>query len=306
VRRWAPVVAALVAAVLALPLAGVAPQGGDTAIVNVAQLRIGERATLTLTVHAATAAQVEVDPAADSWNGVEVLRIAKTATRDLGGGQSLFTLDVVIAPFVPGAGTFTPQVNVIESGVVTPRALPSVSWNVIAVLGPNDPLTLSPSPGPRAIEGAQSPLLLPAIIGGAIVAAAVLGLVVFLVGRWLLRPRPARVVAAPVEAAAPSLAAVEAIIDTDPVGAYRTLGGAVKAVLAKEYGFAAGALTTQELRQRMESFGVDRWQARLVGGLLEECDAVVYAGYRPAAERRRADLAMAQEIVSREAIEGAA
>ena len=40
-RRWAPVVAALVAAVLALPLAGVAAQGGDTAIVNVAQLRIG-------------------------------------------------------------------------------------------------------------------------------------------------------------------------------------------------------------------------------------------------------------------------
>jgi hypothetical protein len=34
-----------------------------------------------------------------------------------------------------------------------------------------------------------------------------------------------------------------------------------------------------------------------VGGLLEECDAVVYAGYRPASERRLADLNMAREIL---------
>ena len=34
-----------------------------------------------------------------------------------------------------------------------------------------------------------------------------------------------------------------------------------------------------------------------VGGLLEECDSVIYAGYRPAAERRQADLTMAREIV---------
>jgi hypothetical protein len=47
----------------------------------------------------------------------------------------------------------------------------------------------------------------------------------------------------------------------------------------------------------METSGADRFAARLVGGLLEECDSVVYAGYRPAAERRRADLTMAREIV---------
>ena len=47
----------------------------------------------------------------------------------------------------------------------------------------------------------------------------------------------------------------------------------------------------------MEASGVDRWQTRLVGGFLEECDAVVYAGYLPAAERRQADLTMAREIV---------
>jgi hypothetical protein len=47
----------------------------------------------------------------------------------------------------------------------------------------------------------------------------------------------------------------------------------------------------------MEAAGVDRWQARLVRGLLENCDAVVYSGYLPALDRRHADLNIAREIV---------
>jgi hypothetical protein len=67
--------------------------------------------------------------------------------------------------------------------------------------------------------------------------------------------------------------------------------------VGSRYGVPATALTTSELRARIESSGADRFQARLVGGFLEECDSVVYAGYRPASERRRADLTMAREIV---------
>jgi hypothetical protein len=43
--------------------------------------------------------------------------------------------------------------------------------------------------------------------------------------------------------------------------------------------------------------GMDRWQARVVGGLLDQCDAVVYAHYRPAVERADADLTAAYEII---------
>ena len=95
----------------------------------------------------------------------------------------------------------------------------------------------------------------------------------------------------------PTLTGAEGLIDSDPVGAYRTLSSVVRGALGSKYGFPASSLTTPELKRRMESAGVDRWQARLVGGLLEECDAVVYAGYRPAGERRNADLNMAREIV---------
>ncbi len=87
------------------------------------------------------------------------------------------------------------------------------------------------------------------------------------------------------------------IIDTDPVRAYRALATVVRHLLSNRYGFPAFALTTAELQRRMEAEGVDRWQSRLVGGLLQECDAVVYSGYRPAQERRQADLNMAREIV---------
>ena len=47
----------------------------------------------------------------------------------------------------------------------------------------------------------------------------------------------------------------------------------------------------------MEAEGVDRWQSRLVRGLLDECDQVIYAGYRPAMERRTADLGIARELL---------
>ncbi|MDZ7727711.1 MAG: hypothetical protein U5Q44_05650 [Dehalococcoidia bacterium] len=57
------------------------------------------------------------------------------------------------------------------------------------------------------------------------------------------------------------------------------------------------ALTTTELARRMQQEQLDRWQTRLVAGLLENCDLVVYGGFRPPEERRSADLGMAQEIM---------
>jgi hypothetical protein len=93
------------------------------------------------------------------------------------------------------------------------------------------------------------------------------------------------------------LEGAEALLEHDPVAAYRQLAAIVRGVLGRQYSFPAKALTTRELARRMEAEGVDRWQSRLVSGLLEECDAVVYAGYRPALERREADLNMAREIV---------
>jgi hypothetical protein len=78
---------------------------------------------------------------------------------------------------------------------------------------------------------------------------------------------------------------------------YRLLGACIRRYLTQRFGFPAVALTTGELERYMEARGVERWPARLVVGLLNECDAVIYARYVPAAPRVEADNAMAYEIV---------
>jgi hypothetical protein len=85
--------------------------------------------------------------------------------------------------------------------------------------------------------------------------------------------------------------------DGDYVTYYTTLANTLREYLTARFGFPAFALTTTEMQDQMVRRGMDRWQARIAGGLLNQCDAVVYARYRPAAERADADLTAAYEIV---------
>ena len=78
---------------------------------------------------------------------------------------------------------------------------------------------------------------------------------------------------------------------------YGELSIAVRAYLAERFGFNATALTTAELSRRFEQVGVGRWQARLASGLLERCDAAVYARARPDPASADHDLTVAYEIV---------
>ncbi len=271
---------------------------GDSAKVAAHKLFVGQQVQLVLEVATPAGATVEVDPAAESWNEVEVIRLGKTTVTPRGSGE-LHHIEVVIAPFRPGAGAFAAAVNVVTGATVSPRTLPEVQWEVTPTLPAGAELAISPLLPPAAINGAESALLRPAIGLGAFVSVLLLAAAAWFtagaVRRWLAaRPRP--LVESPA-VGAPAFDALGDLIQVDPVSAYRALGSTVKLELGRRYGFVASALTTIELRERMEGRGVDRWQARLVGGLLEECDAVVYAGYRPAAERREADLNMAREIV---------
>jgi hypothetical protein len=85
--------------------------------------------------------------------------------------------------------------------------------------------------------------------------------------------------------------------DGDLVGYYSSIGTTVRGYLTERYGFPAFALTTRELETEMLNRGLNRWQVRVAVGLLQQCDAVVYASYRPAPERADADLTAAYEIV---------
>lgn len=296
--RWTWVAAiALLAVAAVLTAAPALADEGDTAKISAPSLFLGQQTTLVIEVATVADATVELDPTAASWNGVEVVRLGKTTVRTAEDGV-IQRIEVVVAPFDVGPRPFAPAVNVITGSVVTPRQLPTVSLQVASTLGANPKLELSPLAPPREIAGAESPLLKPAIGLAVLAAAGLVFALVYFGGGWLrrwLRQRP--IVASEAPALAHEVAVTEDQIEADPVNAYRSLAATVRASIARKYGLPAQALTTLELRQRMDEGGFDRFQGKLVGNLLDECDAVVYAGYRPAAARRRADLTMAREIV---------
>lgn len=78
---------------------------------------------------------------------------------------------------------------------------------------------------------------------------------------------------------------------------YGGVSATVREYLSRRFEFPATAMTTSELAAQMTAHGVERWQARLVSGLLDRCDAAVYAGRHPDPASADHDLTMAFEIV---------
>ena len=274
---------------------------GDATRAGRKQVTIGQQFTLTLEVSAPGGATVELDPANESWSGLEVVRVLSQVAVPF-GDHSLHRFDLIVAGFLPGDGAIQPAVIIVENGVGNARLLPPIQLTIVSTLAADAPLELSSLPPTVAIDGAESAFLVPAVYAGSVLAMLLVALLVFLAGRWLANHRhPVVSGEAPAPRPLADLGSAESQIDLDPVGAYRVLAATVRHVIAERYDVPAASLTAREIQGRMESKGIDRWQARLVAGLLQECEAVVYAGYVPAPERRRADISMAREI-----IEGAA
>ena len=153
------------------------------------------------------------------------------------------------------------------------------------------------------IDGAPPAWQRPASVAALAVVALGAG-----AGAWVVRVRRRR---APPEAveATPSgpevaarrrldrLAAARPLEHGDFDGYYGTISTVLRGFLQERFEFRATALTTVELQSRMVDRGVDRWQARLVGGLLDRCDAAVYAHRYPDPLSADHDLTVAYEIV---------
>lgn len=286
--RWAALAAVFL--FVALP-AGVNADGEVTSSTDIA--RIGEPFTVELRLTVPAGATVDVDPGAASWGDVAVLGVLRHDVT-AGPGGSLHVLVVEVAAFAPGEVAFRPAVVVATGTNLEVHELPPVMVRVPSVLRPGEPLELRPLPEPADIGG--TPWWVQPLVYAA--SAAVLSAVA--VAGWRLattlrRRQPAPPPPAP--APLPSFSELAAAVESDPATGYQRLAAAVRAVLAERYLLPATALTASELRRRLEERVGDRWIARLVAGLLEECDAVVYGGYRPAPERRQADLAMAAAIL---------
>lgn len=171
---------------------------------------------------------------------------------------------------------------------------------VVSVRAPGDE-ALRPLKPQLTVGGAPPAWLAPVAVGAAVAVA--LGGVAGLVVWWRRRPRVVEVEAEADTAEARARERLDALrgrrLDDDEAfqAYYGTLAVTVRAYLGERFGFNAAALTTEELERRMTAHGVDRWQARLVGGLLDRCDRAVYARQYPDPASADHDLTVAYEIV---------
>jgi hypothetical protein len=174
---------------------------------------------------------------------------------------------------------------------------------VIGVSQPTD-TTLRPLKPQAEVAGAPPAWQRPAMIIGTAALLLVAGRVGF---TRLRHRRQTAVVAPPLEEAATAeglarrrlqeLATTAPLSRGDYDHYYGTISLVVREYLHDRFAFGAHALTTPELQQRMVSGGVERWQARLVAGLLDRCDGAVYAGRHPDPASADHDLTVAFEII---------
>jgi hypothetical protein len=237
---------------------------------------------------------------------LELTKTPSSGTRNIGGGRVEVVLDIEVAAFVPGQLDLEPIAlrYRLPGGQSGELRTPPSSINILSVL-PANADSIPRDLKPQAEIGSPPATWALLVIGVAVLAlAVVMGLLVL--RRRALARRPVEVEPEPV--IVPLSPEDQARADLDEAGRlfacagdyvayYARIGVTARHYLSERYGFAAFALTTSELQSEMQRRGLDRWQARLVSGLLSQCDSAVYAGYRPAHERADADLTAAYEIV---------
>jgi hypothetical protein len=269
-----------------------------------ADLTIGDRFHYVVTLEAETGTKVGLAPGTLP-PVFEQIGQPKTSSKSIGNGRSQITLDVEVAAFFPG-DLAIPALELDyeepdgDTGSVQTPAGRVLVNSVLPADGSQPQLR---DLKPQMEIGTASSLGTYAAIFAAVLA--LLLVVVLLIVRSM-RKKPAPVLEVvdttemgPEDRARTILEAAGARFtsDRDFVAYYGTIAVTMRNYLTERYGFHAFALTTVELRDEMGRRGIDRWQARLVDGLLTQCDAAVYARYMPALERADHDLNAAFEIV---------
>jgi hypothetical protein len=269
------------------------------------RITVGDRLTYVIIIEADSG--VEFSLVQSSLPGaVEVVAPPVSTSRPVGNGRVEIRMTFELAAFAPGPIEIPPMAlryfgqDIAGGEIETPASV----IDVASVL-PAEPAFPPPRDLKAQAEIGESPpgWILPAL--GA--SAATLALVLLLIYvRLRVAKHRAAYVPAPVMTEELPEDRARVVLDTAGAGFsiggeyieyYSSIGATVRRYLTERYGFPAFALTTRELEAEMLKRGLDRWQVRVASGLLQQCDAVVYASYRPAAERADADLTAAYEIV---------
>lgn len=277
------------------------------AVLDRDQVTVGDRIVLTLTVRTAAAVQVDTPSIPALPADLEMLEVLPPQEEVQPDGQRLLVWRYVLAAFAPGQ-VQVPPISIGyraggSSSVVSSRP---IAITVESVIPPGAVVEdIRDLKGQLDIPGAPllpwRPLTTAAAVALAALALAA-GVRSFQHRRrlWRLAPPPSAPSLSPEETARAELDRLRAsplLEQGEYTTLYGLLGRCIRRYLQDRYDFPATALTTPELEATMVARGMDRWQARLVAGLLAECDAVTYARYLPAPARLEGDLRLAYEIV---------
>jgi hypothetical protein len=292
--------AAVALGALSGALAQAAPEGiTATAAFRESSVTIGDAVVLVVRVEHSDRVVVSVPlPAIE---GAAVRNSGETTTTGTPDGTQVTETTFRYQLFTLGAVSAAPvSIRWIdEAGESGAFEIPGPQVTVVSVRAPGDE-ALRPLKPPLEVAGAPPAWVVP---GG----VALLVLVLLALGAVIVRRLRRRVPEAEQEALdVPERSARERLASVQHAGLpdeaefqrfYGTIASVVREYLGERFGFNATALTSSELETRMTGHGVDRWQARLVSGLLERCDRAVYARHYPDPESADHDLTVAFEIV---------
>ncbi len=258
---------------------------------------VGDRLTMTIVVEHGRGIVVTGPQFDGAYGGLDIVEIAPPEIAQ-DGKQT--TLRYVFAAFEVAAYV-VPEQSLSYQGNDVSGTLRTTEQRVAitTVLSPGD-TDLRPLKPQLEIEDPAPPPLVPIAIVAAFAALTA-------AGYWLVRramalpPPPAAMPTPPREPHVAARAALDAL-HADPTASlnarYAGIALILRRYLSERFGFAAYAMTRRELERGMTRAGIDRWPARLTANLLEQCDAVQFAGFVPAMERIDADLTAAYEIVA--------
>lgn len=280
-----------------------------TAEIDHARVTIGDPIHLTVTIVSPPGTRITTE-IEGQLAPFEVLSADPPQQRQV-GGETQLVLRYTIAAYRTG----TLQIGPLEVAYTLPdgssgtaRSAAPIAVTVESVIPPGETPTDIRPLKPQATLPAP-PSLTPIEYGAGILVA--LACMLALAGAVLLRrrvravrPQPAPTPAEIARAELDRILAQDLPARGELIEHYRLLAACIRRYLTQRFGLPATTLTSGELAAQMEERGINRWAARLVSGLLSECENVVYARYVPAPTRLLADNAMAYEII--DAAEGAA
>ena len=264
---------------------------------------LGDRVRMTVSVIHTDAVLITAEPPAPR-EGLTLVETVPVVTVVLDDGRLRSEFGFTFAAFE--LGTMQPGPTRVlwlhEDGRSGATEVAAPAFEVVsAVIG--DASALRPLK-PQAEYGEPPAAWVPPAIAGGAVAALLL---VAALAVWLRRRRRPEPVTAPmVVAAGPEADARRALEELASSGLlqdgdfgtfYGTIAVVMRRYLEARFVFPATALTTSELDARMDDHGIERWQSRLAEGLLNRCDAAVYAGYTPDPVAADHDLTVAFEII---------